>query len=565
MVDFSVKSTSLSRPDLKAASHISAGVTDVSGAMRTQATTGLAQGLGEQAIEAYKGKQIGDINTATQNTISEYMDSKETIFSTKEGETLSGVEKAQRVRLTTLKQALDEGTMTPDEFSDRVLANLREATNKTPGMFKELKEEAARVLELSGIQGVLKADQLKAESDQKKAERLLTDMQDRAKREHIYYDSTTTYWDLAEKVKVAENDTRAYDMQVRGKDRFSMLSTTQAREWTERKGNDVVRGSLSNANKLLVDMVDTNAVTTDNYPKFKAQFEGTLDNMHQVFVNSIPANIRQEPLVQENIRLHADGMEKVKTRLANLAGGEDMKKVMENEFSILKHRQENNLRKIVDVAKLDMTAKLTASVPGIITKSESSRKEIFDAFIAITSSGDDSPALRNIIPKSDKDNKSSMLLEGAINESISSGDYTSFKRTMDALSAQTSKIDNPKVRLQYLYNNINSIAKQKPMQLDVEGITKVETSIGQMLNDPNFGVGTLTQTTEGKKVQLDVLPSGHVVFIGEDSDKFNKTYANNINLALRAYANAHNTSMEKAAKQFYPKYFGFLSPTASTK
>jgi len=583
MVDFSTKQTNLSAPDLKGATHVSAPITDSSKAIGLANMGNLIKGAGELAFDVYKSSKVADINEETQKDIADYMrmrgnpeeaksslsdaastDIQTTVFKP-QGEQLSAVENAQKERLNTYQKALAEGVMTPDEFSDRVLANLREATNKNPGLYNELKQEAARVLELSGITGVIKSDQLIAESKQKQAENLLKDMQDRAKREHIYYDATTGYWDLAEKVKAAENDTQSYDLQVRGKERFSMLSQEQARSWVQNKGNDVVRGSLSNSNKTLQSFIDTNAVDSSNYPKFKVQFEGQLDNMHQVFVDSIPVNIRQDPLVQENIKLHADGLERVKTRLSNLATGEDMKKVLTNEYEILKLRQDTRLRETVDIASLEMATKMAAAVPGIITQSDSYRKSIFDAAVAISEGGFSSPAVKGLVPKSDKDKRGAVLLEGVINQSLSDGDFVPLTKTLQALNSQTSSIENPKTRLQYLYNNINTIARQKPMSLDVTSIQEVETTIGQLLTDSNFGINTLSQTTQGKKVKMDVLPSGQLMFIGEDSAKFNSIYANNVNMALQAYANAHNTSIKDAAKLFYPKYFGSFVSNGDSK
>ncbi|MFA5142498.1 MAG: hypothetical protein WC471_06035 [Candidatus Woesearchaeota archaeon] len=581
MVDFSVKNTNVSDPSLGAASHVSQGVVDTSGAMKTQGLTNLIQGVGEQAISAYKGYQIGDINKETQADIKAYMDSKnnpelakssltdaastdvQTSLFKPQGETLSAVEQAQKERLATYKQALDEGVMTPDEFSDRVLTNLREATNRNPGLYQELKAEASRVLELSGITGIIKSDELIAKNKQQQAESMIKDLQDRMKREYLYYDSNTSVISMQEQLQKAEGDARSYNLQVRGADQFKMLSQAQARHWNETKGPEIIRGSIANANKMLIDIIDTNSVTAETYGKFKATFDASLDNMHQVFVESIPVNIRQDPLSVENIKMHQEGMERIKTRLANLATGEDLKKVLNNEVEILKLGQEKNLRETVDVASIEMTTKIAQSVPGIITQSPDYRKKIYDAGTAIAQGNFNSPSIKNLVPKSQNDKLSSNLLEGSIIQSVTSGDYTPFKKTMDALNDQTPKIENPSTRLQFLYNNLTAIAKQKPMEMDVHGITKVETAVTQLMNDPQFGVGTLVETLGDKKVELDILPSGHLIFKGEDADKFNQTYASNTNMALRAYANAHNTTMEKAAKTFYPRYFSSLFSTGN--
>lgn len=570
MVDFSTQSTNISAPNLSGASFVNPGVVDKSAAMRTGADTALLGVVGEQAIDSYKSSLVGEANTLTQDMIQGYMKDREetklpvdNIFGEKESN-VSSVEQAQKDKLSTLEKGFEAGNITADEFADRVVSNLREISNKNPGLTQEFKKEAARVLELSGILGVIKSDRLIAESKQKQVEKAMSDMQERAKREHIYYDTTTPYWDLADKVQKAEGDTRAYDMQVRGKDRFAMLSTEQSRQWIENKGDDVVRGSLSNTNNQLMGMVEELGVNPSTYPKFKAQFEGSLDNMHQVFISSIPVAIRQEPVIQDKIKSHSEGIEKIKVRLANIATGEDMKKVLSNEVDILKYTQQKELRMQFNVDKITLMGDMLRGVPGAIMAS--SVRDIYTGIISsIAGESFDAPVLSEIRPKSDKDTTSETIVNSAISAGKSSGDFTAFKRTMDAVNRETVKIENPQVRVQFLFNNLSAIAKQEPLKMDADSISKVEGHIKLLLNDTSFGLPTLPETTKDRKVKIDVLPSGQLVFVGEDAGKFNTAYGNNINMALRAYANAHGLTMEQAKKTFYPQYFGPFLPLMADK
>ena len=581
MADFSIKTTNIQAPDLSAASHVSPGVVDQSQGMREQNKAGAIDLAGKLGTEAYKGYQEAQINTATQDTIQQYMSTRDSLLGIKHDVTdsqkqetlfanqqanLSPAEIAQKQKLAIYQKALSEGVMTPDEFSDRVLANLREATNRNPGLFNELKTEAARVLELSGITGIVKSDKLLLESKQQQAAKLMEDMQARARKENIYYDVTTQYWDLAKQVGAAEQSTRAYNLQVRGADQFKMLSQSQARSWVENNGNDVVRGGLQAANTSVFNMIDQLGITSDTYPKYKAQISAQFDNLKSVFSSSIPVNIRQDPLVQENLKTYNDGLDSILKRFDNLASGEDLKKVATNEFELLKMSQDTNLRRNVDVSSLELSTKLAASVPGIVTQNPEYRQKLFDASVAISQGNFQSPAIKSLIPASDKDNKSASLINGAIALGTQTKSYTAFSRTLDAVNNQIDSIDNPKVRLQFMYNNLAAIANQpNPLDLDVATISKVETSVSKLLNDPTYGLSTLKDTTAGMKVKMDVLPSGHLIFTGEDATKFNATYANNVNTALRAYANAHNTSMALAAKRFYPQYFGTFFTPQSTK
>jgi len=583
MAKFGIEATNISDPSLGGASYVRPATADTSGNTRKSADMGLVNSIASQALPAYTAMQKGELNSMTQNAIQDYMNQRENPELTKQslgemgaqdvttslfkpqGSQLSQVEQSQKERLATYQQALEQGVMTPEEFSDRVTANLREMTNRNPGLYDELKGEAARVLELSGITGIMKSDKLIAESKTKQEEKLWDDMKERAKREHIYYDETTPKWVLSKQVQEAESDTRAYNLQVRGKERFAMASVEQARQWVGETGNDVIRGSLSNAQKTIMDMADTQGINAQTYPKFKATVEGTLDNIHQVFVDSIPVNIRQDPLVQENIKLHAEGMKQIKERMSVLTSGEDIKKVLTNQVEILKAGQDKKLRETVDVSSMDMAVRLAAANTGIITQSPEFRKNIFNAGVAISSGNFTSPALSNLVPKSSNDTSSASLISGAVNLSKQSGDYTSFNRTIEALNTQTSSIDNPTTRLQYLRNNVTAISKATDIQLDSVGLQHVNTTIDQFLKDPKFGVGTLVDTVKGKQVRMTITPeTGRLLFVGPDATQFNTVYANNVNLATQAYAKAHGVSEQVASKAVIREYLGGIIRTMST-
>ncbi len=589
MAKFGPEVTSINEPNLGAASYVRPAVEDRSAATSVQAAAlsrsanmGLAESVFKEAGKAYVAGQKGEINQQTQDVIQQYMDQRQNPELAKQtlgqmgatdaasslfkpqGEQLSAVEQSQKDRLATYQQALSQGVMTQEEFSDRVMANLREMTNRNPGLYDELKGEASRVLELSGITGIMKSDKLIAESKTKQAEKTLNDLQERARKENIYYDVTTPYWALAKQVQDAESDTRSYNMQVRGKERFAMASTEQARQWVSETGNEVIRGSLSNAQKAIMDMADTQGIDANTYPKFKATVEGTLDNLHQVFVSSIPVSIRQDPNVQEDIKLHSEGLKQIKDRLSNLASGEDFKKVLTNQVEILKAGQDKKLRETVDISSMDMAVKLAAANTGIITQSPEFRKNIFNAGVAISSGNFSSPALTALVPKSNNDSSSASMITGAVNLSKQSGDYSSFNRTVEALNSQVDGISNSKTRLQYLSNNIMALSKATNLELDASGMNHVGVTIDKFLKDPQFGVGTLVDTVKGRQVSLTVTPeTGKVLFVGPDAAQFNNAYANNINLASKAYANAHGVSEQVASRTIIKTYLGDVIRTLS--
>src|SRR5512139_674947 len=195
MAQFGIQTTQMGAPDTGAASFIRKPTVDESG-------LNLLQTIGEQGVEAYKRYQLASLEKEQESVIDQYISSKQNpeimeqtaadigaLDVATEGmwnriatqadyqpdvADLTGVEKALSEKLARYKAAKDQGVMSPDEFANRILATTREAVARNPGLYAELKQHSSRVLELSGITDIVKADM----EQQQSAEKQKKDLQD---------------------------------------------------------------------------------------------------------------------------------------------------------------------------------------------------------------------------------------------------------------------------------------------------------------------------------------------------------------------------------------------------
>jgi hypothetical protein len=186
MSKFGIDATNMGSPELKRAGHISPGVQDTSGAMRSEALSGLAKTVAPMVKDAYEGYQLAEFASGTPSVWNEKTQEWEggnlkSIFapvkaqyeaqlevassrSTLEGLKTSGgseeqiglAEKKFADSLATLKKAHDQGIVSVDELDVKIKTALRTAVNRNPGMEDKLRRYAATYLELSGASDWMK-------------------------------------------------------------------------------------------------------------------------------------------------------------------------------------------------------------------------------------------------------------------------------------------------------------------------------------------------------------------------------------------------------------------------
>jgi hypothetical protein len=567
MAKFGANQTNVTPSNFQA--YVAPGVVNQSGAIAGKTLAGAIESGAKIAQEAYTQNEVNKVTEQTNKVIDAYQGAKdlssdinvlsgfrESLFSdpTATKGDVSTVEQAMKDKYAQLQTALDQGGITPAEFSDRVTAVLRETSNRNPGLTQRLTAESQRVLQLSGITGVIKQDTANLQTQQATAAASMKDMQTRAKKLFVTYDATTPYWDLSAKVADAERSQRAYDTIVQGDALNKISNHNQALQYMQKKGSEVVMGGLTTFSTTISDLL--NGTDSTSWVKLQPQVEAASTKMKAAFANSFPVNIRQQPEIQSAIKDYNDGVDSLVTTYKNSASGGNAKASVENELSILTNRQKLELTKQYDIAKLDMISNLMRANPTLAIN-----KPIRDTFANISSAlvagNVTSPTLDSNLPVSSTDTRISSAVSASLHLGKTSGDFSGFNVVFDTLNKKATTITDPVKRNQFLFNNLAAVAKADNIKMDANGQDQVGQMIKIQMDDPQAGLPMLKSLLlQDKGVELDALPTGEIKFSGENATAYDNKFAVKINTSLHAFANVHGMTTKEAAPLFYKNYFG---------
>lgn len=228
--------TNIGEANLSAAKDIRPGIAADPGraaaiSAKGNAIAGAVTALGGQAVEAYKGYQYATLETAQEENISNYLQTREAGIDiagtaqtreqlldsfdlgpeSEQFKALNAVERRHQEALTRYKKGVEQGVSTPEEFSIQVLKTTREAVARNPGLRQELLATTQRVLDDSGIQKTLKFDAVQAENQQKLVQAQETKLQAQA----IDYGIPLSDPQYRTKVLFKNQQKDAYDMAQR--------------------------------------------------------------------------------------------------------------------------------------------------------------------------------------------------------------------------------------------------------------------------------------------------------------------------------------------------------------
>jgi len=570
MVDFN---KTLSPVDTRAASYVSPEIVDNSAAIGIQNNTRLLEGAAKIGTAIYNQDKVNDLNEADQKAISDYMAQhrvndetqnldiltarQQDIFRSGEDSPgdLSTIQKAQIATYQRLMNAKAQGHMSPAEFSDRILTNLREAVNNNPGLQKELTAEAAKVLDLSGITGIIKQDEILAEEKLASQDAFLKDARTRARKADVSYRETEPAWKILSKVEPIEQAKRLAAGQLREQKRFDRMTEAEALNWIDTTGDQVMIGNLQNTSSTILQIIEENQINGTNYTNFSGQIEQVLEASHNAYATSMPAKIRNNDAVKALITQHREGIDAIKDRFSRLGSGEDAAKAMTNELNIIKGTQELAVRGQYDVASLDLINSMIKNAPEIMVNDGDLRKKWLKILESIFNGNIQSPALNDIVPKNIGDQTQAPSF---ITSSVAIGNkearWKTFEDVIDTFSLKAVSIDNPVSRSQFIFNNLKTIAQTEFENAPSTSIAAVDDHVSTMFNDPVSGMIPMMKALEGREGTLDLLPNGNIIFQGNQLNEFNSKFGTRINIALKAYANVRGISTKEAVKDFYPTY-----------
>ena len=141
---------------------VETGVVDRSGAMEIQANTNLLGEALSNVVPAWKGYELAKVERETEEVTEDYMNRRNSgsalPFSKATRDELQPVLQSHLGDITKLESAFSQGTMSKSEFTARMTAITKDASNRAPGFTADIVGHTKKIMELSGINEIVDAD-----------------------------------------------------------------------------------------------------------------------------------------------------------------------------------------------------------------------------------------------------------------------------------------------------------------------------------------------------------------------------------------------------------------------
>ncbi|UOF80639.1 hypothetical protein [Caudoviricetes sp.] len=585
MAKFGIDATKVSDPGLGGAGFIASGVMDESGAIRTKATTGLIANAGSMAIEAYQGKQLADIEVEQEKVIQEYMDRKNPEMLKIEAaalkqqdislfqqpgvtpEELAPVQQKFNETLSRYKNALDQGLMSPEEFNTRTITVLRNAVNKNPGLMKDLSDQATKVLELSGIQGIIKSDISDREKLAKASENAINYDMEIAKKFNIVVpynnDGSVNLASLRKKNAIVQQE----QFVVEQADRLDKFTEDQVRDY----GTPLMNGKINNATDMSIQILNDPAITVD---KALFQINNLLDSVQQGFVSDPRVGrIIDKPAVQSMMTYGKTQIDAIKENLKKFATKEEAAAYLKNTTNMLRDSQYQTISQVVNPQAVELLSKLTANVhfANVLDKHpELAVNMMGNLSRVIEGLPTNGTVLYDRLPEGGKSPIMNTLSSLAIDAGKDGGGKSI---TGLANTIKTINIDSQRMSPQQKYSLYGDYIKELGNPANKIGISKLDdVAIGQAteslsdymkMTTTDFLSSVQAYRDKGIQISIDPLPDGRISLSTSDpkvTEELTKKHIIRINDSLNAYASLTNSNTSNIAPKFYSSFMG-IKPT----
>ena len=576
MAKFGSDVTSMSPVNPNVGKYNLQGIQDNSSAIAVQT---LGEGV-KAAGEVKRGIDLNELQTELQGTTQEYMDRshpeglKIEAAGLQQGitniwgnlnatiEDVNPIEKEFQSKVSRLKTAVDQGVMSPEEFTNRTLSTLRNAVNRNPGMIKELSDRANTTLEISGISGIVKSDvanREKISAERNKQEEFILSVAKEAKTPLLFNtDGTTDYAAMHKQNTMWQNEVAT----LASADRQVSFTEDNFRNF----GTSYATGKINEATNMAINILKDPAISTD---KAMYQINSILDSVEQGFnSDSRVSRIIDKPPVAATSKYLKDQITAIKSNMKSFKTNEEGATYFKNMTNILRDQQYQDMSKVVNPQMLDMMSKLTANVgiADFISKQPDLKVELYNGITRVldglpTNSvvmygGNSKAPVNQVINALSKESK---------NESPNSA--TALSNTF-----RTVDTDITKLPVADKFNFYSSYVKTLGNPSNKEGLAKLDDDArAKSTNHVNdYANITLTNmkevldkaVTKGDKVSIGVLPDGRLTVTSNNTaltQELNSKFIPRINDSILAISNlsGHGT-IKDAAKEFYSTHKQFF-------
>lgn len=567
--------------------NVQEGVVDKSDAMRTAATTGLISDIGGMAVEAHKGYQMADIEAEQEKNISEYMARKQnptvaieagynasklrttvdTIWNNLDAsiEEVNPIEKNFQDQLNVYKNASEQGVMSPDELSSRILKTTREAINKNPGLAKELKAHANSVLELSGISSIVEADKATAIAKQKTEDKMKDELRSLADKFDIPMNRfNPDYIGLQKQVQQVQSEKAI----VTAADRATSFDENQFRTF----GTSYMVGKYNTANEQAIAIMQDES---QPYDRRIATVKLMFNSVRQGLMTDSRINrIIDKPSVQSSLKFVNDQIDSTLKTLESFSNKEDALKYLKNSTDLVRNQNYLDISKHLNPEAVDVMSKLLSTVGG--ARVAETNPEVMSKMISTFGNmvkGVSGGLGTNYNIRGTRGENLVTSALGQVARDSGTGNLNStgaLQKMIDVLHKDSKSIDlfpTTSDKFNFYNDYIKEIGKpenrdgfKKIDDLSRMKITEnMDEYLSLTLNDMHKQVQYWEK--QGAKIQWDVLPDGRLTLKTdkpEVMEDLTKRYVIRINDSVKALSNILDTSNQGAAGVIYPKYKDFF-------
>lgn len=589
MAEYGIRATQLSGPSMAGTGFIRQPVAD-------ESKVDLLKNVLGQAGEAYQGYQLASLEKEQEAVIDEYISSKQNPAIIAETEDdigaldaaaeglwnrvasqpdyqpdvtdFSGVERTLNEKLAKLKAAKDQGVMSPDEFANRILATTREAVARNPGLYQELKQHSARVLELSGITDIIRSDLEQAKS----AEKQKKDMQDYylqlGKQHNVsvpYGPTGEINWNrFVEQIQYIQNQ----ELQVNVAKNVGSLDDeqrkAQGKMFMDTNGVSLMNGSLSNSLNTAITLMNEGSDPQGALTQLRLMLNQERQNYTSQF-----SPISNEPAVKAAFEYYDKQAQLIEDLVSKAVTKEDAVRASNNALKLLQNKEYTDVSKFVNREALSAITSLfsTAGAARIIDQNPQAMGDVMRT-LGNVFSGAANGLGTNYSATIGPNNAVSMGVKHLAENAVK--DPTVLPVLERTLSTIAQDIRNPskfpeqadKFRFyEKLVKDLGSAeVKAGLSKIGAEGYRNSAELIDDYMTmtTPAMNTSIKKWENQGVSVQLDVLPDGRMLFKTNNqvaTRDLNSRYTSRINDSLAAMANLMGIDTKSVAvEHFYPNY-----------
>lgn len=563
MPDLTIAKTSISAPDVSGAKHVRAGIVDNSKAVSMNNDTSTFQKVSGLAQDVYEGSLLGGIESEQNNNIQEYMDRKnpESLFEAAVKH--SPVTEKFTGLINRYKNALDQGAMSPEEFETRSLSSLRQAVNKNPALMKELTDQTNKVLVLSGMKDIIKADKAAATSKAEEIAGMQKFYLSLAKQHNISLPlspaGNVDFNTLVEKVRVVQNEK-------------NLLETAERQaSWTEDQfrsyGSDFVNAKVNEAQEQVLLSLQDTSISID---KQLLNMNFIMDSVERTFIGDPRiGKILDKPAVKAAHDSMVAQVAAFKENIKKFTTREELSLFVKNNTEIMRNQQSIDVMRMANPQAIELTSKLitTATYPYIAANRPDLLTNTFKAMSRLlegVSTKDES------VYKTDAVSKIPYAAVAVDSLATDAGIENSSPHVQAALSNAVTSIAGDAAdmdvgtRFNFNAHYIKSLGATKNQagmktltdEARVHATSAITDYTDLTMND--MGRTLDKYSKQGVKIKVDVLPDGRILFDTDNpkiTNELTRRFGLRINDSLKAYTNVKGYSnTTSAAPEFYQQY-----------